>query len=106
MEYEDYPGLYQASDKASLQAQTCYLAAIQIYLILLIAGAVCTLFLGECTILAIIAAVILIATLFTSILLAFKRFDKTWYNGRVVAESVKTVTWRYMMHAEPYHNPK
>jgi len=102
----DYPGLYQASDNASLQAQAYYLAAIQIYLILLIAGTVCTLFLGECIILAIVAAVILIATLFTSILLAFKRFDKTWYNGRVVAESVKTVTWRYMMHAEPYHNPE
>lgn len=105
MEYKDYPGLYQTSDKASLQAQTCYLRAIQFYLILLISGAVCTLFLGECVILAIIAAVILLATLSTSILLASKRFDKTWYSGRAVAESVKTITWRYMMHAEPYHDP-
>jgi hypothetical protein len=25
-----------------------------------------------------------------------------WYNGRAVAESVKTRTWRWMMKAEPY----
>ena len=28
---------------------------------------------------------------------------KLWYNGRAVAESVKTMTWKWMMQAEPYH---
>jgi hypothetical protein len=43
-------------------------------------------------------------TLFISLLLALKRFDKLWYNGRAVAESVKTITWRYIMKAHPYNN--
>jgi hypothetical protein len=28
--------------------------------------------------------------------------DDIWYNGRAVAESVKTRSWRWMMRAEPY----
>jgi hypothetical protein len=28
--------------------------------------------------------------------------DNIWYNGRAVAESVKTRAWRWMMRAEPY----
>ena len=28
--------------------------------------------------------------------------DDIWYNGRAVAESVKTRAWRWMMRAEPY----
>jgi hypothetical protein len=61
---------------------------------------------GTSTCLAILAALIFLATLFLSIFLVVKRYDKTWYNARAVAESVKTVTWRYMMHAEPYNDPE
>src|SRR5690606_30038166 len=28
--------------------------------------------------------------------------DDDWFQGRAVAESVKTLTWRYMMRAEPF----
>ncbi|HDZ38209.1 MAG TPA: DUF4231 domain-containing protein [Marinobacter sp.] len=102
MEHEDYPGLYQETDEASITAQARYLAAIRLYLSLLIVAAACSLFLGESRCLAVCAALIFLTTLFLSILLAVKRYDKTWYNARAVAESVKTVTWRYMMQAEPY----
>ena len=34
--------------------------------------------------------------------LRIKRPDDIWYNGRAVAESVKTRTWRWVMRAEPY----
>ena len=27
-----------------------------------------------------------------------------WYNGRAVAESVKSMTWKWMMMADPYQN--
>jgi len=101
----DYPGLYQTADKASVESQNNYMLGIGLYLSLLIAASVCSLFLGDSTSLAIIAALIFVATLFISILLLIKRYDKAWYNGRAVAESVKTITWRYMMHAEPYQNP-
>ena len=34
--------------------------------------------------------------------LRVKRPDDLWYNGRAVAESVKTRAWRWMMRADPY----
>jgi len=102
MENRDYPGLYQETDQASVKAQKVYLRSIALYLLLLIVAAVVSLLMGTSTILAILAALIFVVTLFLSIALAVKRYDKTWYNARAVAESVKTVTWRYIMHAEPY----
>jgi hypothetical protein len=29
--------------------------------------------------------------------------DKVWFDGRAVAESAKTVTWRFMMKVPPFH---
>lgn len=43
-------------------------------------------------------------TLGILIFIRVKRPDDTWYNGRAVAESVKTISWRWMMRAEPYNN--
>jgi hypothetical protein len=103
MEHKDYPGLYQETDEASIKAQKDYLRNITLYLVLLIVAAGLSLIMGTSTVLAIIAALIFLATLFLSISLAVKRYDKIWYNARAVAESVKTVTWRYMMQAEPYN---
>lgn len=104
MENKDYPGLYQETDEASIKAQKIYLEIIALYLCLLIVAAVCGLKMGTSTVLAIIAALIFSGTLFLSIYIAVRRYDKTWYNARAVAESVKTVTWRYIMRAEPYQD--
>jgi len=30
-------------------------------------------------------------------------FDRDWYAGRAVAETVKSMTWRYQMATKPYH---
>jgi len=32
--------------------------------------------------------------------------ERVWFGGRVISESVKTITWRYMMHAEPFNDEK
>lgn len=104
MKHEDYPGLYQETDEASIKAQSTYLKTIKRYLFLLVAAAVCSLVMGASKCIAILAAFFFVATILLSILLAFKRYDKTWYNARAVAESIKTITWRYVMHAEPYQD--
>jgi hypothetical protein len=31
-----------------------------------------------------------------------RRYDKTWFDGRAIAESVKSATWRFAMRMEPY----
>jgi hypothetical protein len=33
-----------------------------------------------------------------------RRYDKRWFDGRAVAETVKTTAWRYMMRVPPFDN--
>ena len=48
--------------------------------------------------------VALIAAFFCSIYLWTVRPDRYWYAGRAVAESIKTITWRYVSRAEPFQS--
>jgi archaellum biogenesis protein FlaJ (TadC family) len=102
MKETDYPSLYQAANNAAVKTQSWYLNAVKFYLILLLVGALLTKFAPKDITWSIFAAIVLLITLALSIYQAFKRFDIIWYNGRAVAESVKTRTWRFIMQAEPY----
>lgn len=104
MDESDYPLLYQAADNASLKAQTTYFRSIQIYLVLLVAAAVTTYLWPESTYGAIASAALFFSTLMILVGLHIKKPVDIWYNGRAVAESVKTRSWRWIMKAEPYHN--
>ena len=99
---KDFPGLYQAADADSKKAQRAYFNTLGWFLCLLIVGAIANLFSDVSPVPNLIAAFFLLGSLFLSGLLAWKRFDRTWYSARSVAESVKTRTWRYIMCGEPY----
>lgn len=98
----DLPGLYKASDKASLDAQFWYFVSLGGYLLFLILAAAIAFGFNQSTGGAIASALLFIFTLTILIALRVMRPDDTWYNGRAVAESVKTRSWRWMMRAEPY----
>ncbi len=100
---KDYPGLNQAADRESLRSQRIYFRCLSWYLYFLILGAVVNLFSGDSKYVALFATVLFLGSLALLILIAVKRYDRTWYSARAVAESVKTRTWRYMMRTEPYH---
>jgi len=53
---------------------------------------------------AMASAGLFLITLGILIYLRVNRPDDIWYNGRAVAESVKTRTWRWAMRAEPYED--
>lgn len=44
------------------------------------------------------------AVLGSTAYLALARPEKTWYAGRAVAESIKTLVWRYVSRAEPFND--
>ncbi|MEX0313858.1 MAG: DUF4231 domain-containing protein [Allomuricauda sp.] len=100
----EYPALYRAADDASMSSQKNYLIGFKFYLWLSIFAALLTSYIRESKEAGILAAILFLAILFLTVYQAFKRFDKTWYNGRAVAESVKTRTWRFIMRSEPYFN--
>ena len=101
---KDLPGLYQSADSSSIKEQKKYFNGIAWYLMLLIIAALFAFFSdGQPEpVLKIIATVLFLATLSIMVWLRVRRPDDIWYNGRAVAESVKTRSWRWMMRAEPY----
>lgn len=98
----DYPALYDAANEASLKSQKLYLRGMKWFIGLSIVAAILTIYIKESTEAGIIAALLFFSILALTIYQAVKRFDETWYNGRAVAESVKTRTWRFITRAEPY----
>lgn len=101
---EDFPALYKSADSASLKAQSAYFNALKCYLILLIIAALVSFSYPANVYAAIASASLFLITLGILIWLKVQKPEDTWYNGRAVAESVKTRTWRWMMKAEPYES--
>jgi hypothetical protein len=104
LEHSDYPALYQAADEISQRAQRAYLNCISLYGYLAVAGAGLAAYGIESKTAAIIAALLFLAGLGISILMAVAQYENTWYRARAVAESIKTSTWRFMMRAEPFED--
>lgn len=102
MKEEDYPALYQAANEASLGAQTDFLNCVKGYAVLSVAGAGLAFYGIESTILAVLAAIFFFGGLCLSGLIAVKKFEITWYRTRAVAESIKTISWRFIMHGKPF----
>jgi hypothetical protein len=53
----------------------------------------------------IINIILLFLIVILSFVFHFYNFQGKWYNARAVAESIKTVSWRYAIKAEPYNIP-
>lgn len=101
---EDLPGLYQSANQASLSAQNVYYSSLRWYLFLLVLAAFVSYSSPTDVVGALVSASLFLITLGILIFIRVKRPDDVWYNGRAVAESVKTIAWRWMMRAEPYEN--
>ena len=103
---EDYPALYLAADSASRMAQRRHLRFTALILGTLVASAAlgtsAGIFPRISTPLALLSgAAAAISFMVTSIRKAMKP-EKLWYSGRAVAESAKSMAWRYMTGTEPY----
>lgn len=102
MEENDFPALYIAADSASLTAQNNYFKALRRYLYLLVTAALVAFCWAHNAYGAITSAALFLITLGILVYLKVKKPEDIWYNGRAVAESVKTRTWRWIMKSEPY----
>lgn len=100
----DYPGLYQSADTASIEAQKNYFTSLSGYLISLLIISVIPYLNLPLETNNFLLAFLFILSLSIMFWIIFKNQDESWYNGRAVAESVKTRTWRWMMKAEPYND--
>jgi hypothetical protein len=102
MTESDFPALYRSADALSLSAQKRFFLALGGQLVLLVLAAVLSVVNCPHWVAAVAQTAFLLGTLVSSIYLFGKRPDRYWYAGRAVAESIKTLTWRYVSVAEPF----
>lgn len=104
----DLPPLFHAADASSRDAQKWFLTATRIRLLSLLSASAFGLatwkFPAAPTDWAgILAAVSFGVAVLVEVYLLRAKPEGTWYEGRAVAESVKTLAWRYSVGAEPFN---
>jgi len=102
MEEKDFPALYRSANELSLKSQSHFFAALRFHLLTLIAAAALSIISIPHWSVAALQVFALLAALACSIYLFNVRPERLWYGGRAVAESIKTITWRYVCRAEPF----
>jgi len=103
MTEKEFPALQQAADAASKTAQRRFHLALGCNLISLIAAATLSVVNYPAAWFAEARAVLLLLGLVMAVYLALWQPQRVWYGMRALAESIKTISWRFMMRAEPYN---
>jgi hypothetical protein len=105
----DLPGVHRAADATSLRGQRSYVQATRVRLVLVLVAAGAGVVLGRLdhddtgyTVAAATAAAAFVAALMCEVYLLSQRPDRQWYDGRALAESSKTLAWRYAVGGEPF----
>ncbi|WP_167524840.1 DUF4231 domain-containing protein [Micromonospora taraxaci] len=103
------PGIYRASDRASETGQRSYMRWSLMRLASIVVAAITGTVSASSKdnrnaflLFGILAVIAFISALVVEILLLTFRPEEAWYHGRAVAESVKTLTWSYVMQADPF----
>lgn len=102
MQEHEFPALYLSANALSLSSQNKFFLALKVHLVLLVATAVLSVISVSHWFIAVSQVVCLLGALFCSVYLFGKRPDRHWYSGRAVAESIKTISWRFISKAEPF----
>lgn len=104
----EFPALYAAANAASLTGQQGYKWLVVADLGLLAIAAFVTMASqvdkNAATWSRAIAAALLALALLAKAVARMRSYDSQWFDGRAVAETVKSATWRYAMHAAPFTN--
>lgn len=99
------PDVFVAADRASLEAQRRFLRSTRAQLLLLVVAGTASVFTirsGRLDVAALVGGLALVAAAVLRLRLLRTRPHRIWYEGRAVAESVKTLAWRYAVGGEPF----
>ncbi len=100
------PSMFRSADAASQTGQADTVRWSSLQLSMLVAGAVLggvDIHLGNGLDLgALIASVALLASLLPALWLNARNPQRAWYRGRAAAESLRTLSWKYAVRAEPF----
>jgi hypothetical protein len=108
MKDKDFPNYFRAGDKASIIAQSTYVNYVKWDLICMVIAATLTIY--NCqeensrVIIYVISGILLLIATILSLVIKSKKYEDTWYRGRALAESCKTLTWRYVTCSEYFEH--
>lgn len=102
LKHQDFPALHKSADALSNSSQGYFFLALGLHVICLITAAALSVLNSPEPGAAVAQGLVMLLAFGCSIYLATKRPDKLWYRARAVAESVKTLSWRYVCRAEPF----
>ena len=101
-----YPALFQVADASSVTGQRVYRRLVEVELSFVLLGAAfggVGAFVPQwASLLASLASAGLIASIALKLINRQSGSDQRWFDGRAVAETVKTQAWRFMMRLAPY----
>lgn len=105
----DMPAIQRAAEASSGRGQRTYLRWTRARLFLVVIAAAAGIVRitvhindGRIDIAAAVAVICFVLALVVEIYLLTNKPEQVWYRGRAVAESLKTLSWRYAMRAEPF----
>lgn len=108
MEHQNFPNYFQAADSISISSQKKYLLVLKTDLIAMILAAALAVYNYQSTdaklLLNVVTGISLLIGLILTIVLRTKKYEDIWYQGRALAESCKTITWRFITCAEYFEN--
>lgn len=96
------PKSHTIADNISVAAQKEYLLLTKLQLLFLFLSIVFSIVSIFNKALIFIVFLSMFFSIFTTILLKVRKKDRVWFDGRAVAESIKTLSWRFIMGAHPF----
>ena len=99
----DYPAIHDAASKSSDAAQRKFLMFIRVEFGTLAAVSAGYLLLPNVASAHTALAVLVVFSAAIFWYRSLKKPDEDWYQFRALAESAKTLAWRYAMRAQPFH---
>jgi len=108
MKNKDFPNYFQAADIASINAQRTYLQFHKINLLSMIFAVCLTIYnfqrVEPKMWIYIISGILLFVSMVITVVLKLRKYEEVWYQGRALAESCKTLTWRYVTCSELFES--
>jgi hypothetical protein len=102
----EYPSLYQAANLASMQSQATYMRLFRLDLMFVIISSVLAIYGFQDTLYKEIiyasSGLFLLGGIILTFIVKNQKYEDVWYKGRALAESVKTLSWRYMIGSENF----
>lgn len=101
----DFPALWFNVDKASLEGHKWTLRYEALRFcggVMAAVGTICPLWIAGADFAAIIIFLGFFIAFLSELFAWIHKADEKWYNGRALAESVKTLVWRYSVGADPF----